>query len=513
MSERKKIAEATLIIGAFAVVGKILGFIREIIIAAFFGTTYRTDAYFIGMAGPDFIREIISGSVLTAVFIPVYTAALAKNDPEKTEKFLNTTVAMLTIALVTAAVLGFPLASLVVKAVAPEADGQTFKLAVEITRIIFPAMIFMGLASFYGNLLNVHRHFLTPSMSQAMLNTGVIAGVVLFSSMFGVRSLAIGFLIGAVLQFAVLLPSLKERAVKFRFSFSITPEMKKMFEIWGPLFIASFVATANDLVSRSLAAGIGEGNVAGITFANRIRETIWLLCAVPLGTAVFPYLSEYAAAKNTKELERTISFAVRLTAFLALPLCALMLFYSEPIVRLLFQRGQFNANSTLITSSALVYYSTGALFFALNYVILRIYYSVQDSKTPMKVYTAALVINIVVGLVLRRSLLIGGVALARSLSDLAAFILLVALLVKKYPEMDFKSIFISTGKMFIISIAGAVVSLFAFNAMPQAASTLAGAVKLFAAFAVFAGIYVGCSFLWEIEEMSSIKNQIIKKFS
>jgi len=426
MLEKKQIAKATLVISIFAVVGKALGFIREIIIAAFFGTTYKTDAYFIGMAGPDFIREIISGSILTAVFIPVYTASLASGNEAETKKLLNTTVTLVLLALTASALLGFPLAPLIVKAIAPEIDAQTFGLAVEITRIIFPAIIFMGLASFYGNLLNVRRHFLTPSLNHTMLNSGIIVGVVLLTARFGIRSLALGFLLGAVLQLVVMLPSLKEKAVSFKLDLLITPEIKKMFIIWMPLFVASFVATANDLVSRSLAAGIGQGNVAGITFANRIRETIWLLCAVPLGTAVFPYLSEYAAKNDMKELEKTISFSIRLTAFLALPLCLIMFFYSEPIVRLMFQRGQFNGNSTLITSSALLYYSTGALFYALNYVIFRVYYSAQDSKTPLYICTAALLINILAGLLLRKNMMVGGIALARSLSDFTAFVLLVA---------------------------------------------------------------------------------------
>ena len=480
---------------------------REIIIAAFFGTTYKTDAYFIGMAGPDFIREIISGGVLTAVFIPIYSACLAGTDKKETEKLLNTTVTILLLALVASAFLGYPLAPLIVKTIAPEIDAQTFGLAVDITRIIFPAIIFMGLASFYGSLLNVHRHFFTPSLSQLMLNAGVILGVVALTSNYGVKSLAIGFLAGALLQLIVILPSLKDKAVSYKFELKMTPELKRMFILWGPLFIASFIAAANDLVSRSLAAGIGEGNVAGITFANRIRETIWLLCAVPLGTAVFPYLSDYAARNDLKELEKTLSFSIRLTAFLALPLCLVMLFYSEPIVRLLFQRGQFNAASTLLTSSALLYYSMGALFYALNYVVLRVYYSIQDSKTPLVVYVAALIINVAAGVLLRKNMMVGGIALARSISDLAAFSLLIILLINKYPGMNFKDMGRSMAVISAIALSSAAVSLLVYYNIHSAGHI----VKLIMSLSVFTIVYAGTSLMCGIEEMESIKRLIIRK--
>jgi len=512
MSERRKIAEATLVIGVFAVLGKILGFAREMIIAAFFGTTYRTDAYFIGMAGPDFIREIISGGVLTAVFIPIYSSCLAANNAEETGKLLNTTATILLLALVVSAFLGYPLAPYIVKSIAPGLDAQTFVLAVEIARIIFPAMIFMGLASFYGSLLNVYRHFVTPSLSQLLLNAGVILGAVVLSSRYGVKSLAIGFVFGALLQFIAILPSLRDKAVSYRFELIMTPALKKMFLLWVPLFVASFLSTANDLVSRSLAAGLGEGNVAGITFATRIRETIGLLCAIPLATAIFPYLSDYAARNDLKELEKTLSFSIRITVFLALPMCLIMLFYSEPIVRLLFQRGQFNLGSTLLTSSALFYYSMGALFYALNYVVIKVYYSLQDAKTPLVIFSVSLAINILAGLLLRKQMLAGGVALARSISDFTVFFLLMVILMRKFPALNFKGAarnLISITAAALLSIG---VSFIVYSVMPGQGIGGGDLVKLGAALTAFTLTYAGTSLAAGIEEIQSIKRMIAKRF-
>jgi putative peptidoglycan lipid II flippase len=203
---KKQIAQATAIIVVFSLFGKLLGFVREMVIAAIFGTTYRTDAYFIGLTGPDFIREVISGGVLTAVFIPVYTACQSKNDPQQTKTTLNTVATLLLIAMALSVIVGIPLAPYLVRVIAPEIDPATFTIAVQITRIIFPATVFMGLANFYGSLLNVQKHFVSPALAQIMLNIGIIGGLLLWGSKWGVNSLALGFLGGAALQFVTRAP-------------------------------------------------------------------------------------------------------------------------------------------------------------------------------------------------------------------------------------------------------------------------------------------------------------------
>jgi putative peptidoglycan lipid II flippase len=261
-----------------------------------------------------------------------------------------------------------------------------------------------------------------------------------------------------------------------------------------------------------LAAGIGEGNVAGITFANRIRETVWLLCAVPLGTAVFPYLSEYAAKNDIKGLGDTLSFSMRVTAFLALPVCLFMLFFSEPIVRVLFQRGEFNADSTMLTSSALLYYSAGALFYALDYVVFRVYYSLRDSKTPLLISIAAFLVNISIGMLLRKGMLVGGIALARSLSDFAVFVLLVTVLVKRYPVMEFKGIFLNITKIGVIAVLCVSASLAAYKFLPAPSGAFGSAAALAAAFTVFTVSYICASLAAGVEEMMSLKRQVLAKF-
>ncbi len=511
MSVKKNIARATAVILAFSLLGKVLGFVREMIIAAYFGTSYRTDAYFIGLTGPDFVREIISGGVLSAVFIPVYTASLAQNDHQSAKKFLNSIATLLIIALLLSIVVGIPLSPFLVRLIAPELDAQTFTVAVRITQIIFPSILFMGLASFYGSLLNVYKHFAMPSLAQLVLNAGIIIGVIVLGSRFGIESLAIGLLAGAFLQFAVIIPSLWSREIGFRPEFEWSEDMKRMFSLWVPLFIASFVGTANDLVSRSLAAGLESGNIAALNFANRIRETIWLLCAVPLGTAVFPFLSSHAANNETKELESITSFAIRLTTFMAMPLCFIMLFFSKPIIQVLFERGMFNEHSTMITASALTFYSIGALFYALNYVVLRVYYSVHNVFTPLKIFVAGFIVNVVSGILLRKFLLVGGITLARSLSDAFTFAFLLFGIAAIMPRETMRKLSLYMLKTSLIALVSILFSYLLYLALPRTSNTLLHLIQLGGAWTVASLCYLAVSYWSGISEVNSLLGVVKKK--
>ncbi|MCX5778184.1 MAG: murein biosynthesis integral membrane protein MurJ [Elusimicrobia bacterium] len=425
MTTKHKIIKATAVIFLFSVVGKVLGFVREMIIAAQFGTTASTDAYFVGLSGPDFIREIIAGGVLTAVFIPAYAQSLKNKSKEESDRLLSNISSLLMLVLVIAVIAGMCFPGIVVRFVAPELSSETFLSASMVTRIIFPAMFFMGIASFYGSLLNVHEQFVAPAAAQILLNIGVIAGVLVLAKIWGVNSIAVGLLLGAFLQWAVLFSSVNKFSIKNRFSLRFLPETKSLLIAMVPLFIASLFAVGNDLVSRGLAAGLDTGSVSALNFSNRLRETPWLFCGVPLATAVFPFMSNLAGIDERRKFTDILIFALRLTAFLAIPLCVILFVFNVPVIQILFERGKFDTGSTALTAYALRFASIGAAFYAINYVILRAYYSTQKISFLLIAYAAALVVNLGLGLILRDRWAIGGITLARSVSELLIFIFLL----------------------------------------------------------------------------------------
>ena len=504
MTDKRNVIKATAVVTIFALAGKALGFIREMIIADKFGTTFRSDAYFIGLAGPDFIGNVIIGSVLVVVFIPMYASYLHNNDEKQTVKLLNNTASVLLLVLSVIILAGIPLAPVLVKLIAPEMEGDSFRIAVQVSRIVFPAMLFTGFSNLYGPLLNVYKHFSTPSMSQLIQNLFIIIAAVLLCRFMGVSGLAVGFLVGAIAQFAVMLPAMRRNSLGFSFDLALSPGFIKMLRLWVPLFFVGIVSAANDLVNRSLAAGLDVGSVSAINFSNRIRETTFLLAAVPLATAVFPLMSEYVAKKNHTELAGIIRFALRLTTFVAFPMCLAMLIYSHDIVRILFQRGMFNTNSTDITSTALIYYSAGALFMGLNYVVIRLYYSFQDSRTPLIAFSAAFLVNLVLGLVLRKYLLVGGIALARSIADMLTFVILALLLkrfITDFSQKDYWMYFLKIGAIGLISIS---LSRFVYVHFPVPAGILLQSALLGAGMAIAVLVYIIFCKALKIDEAEKI---------
>lgn len=511
MSIKNKIAKATLIITVFAILGKFLGMVREIIIAAKFGTTISTDAFFLGLIGPESIRDIISGGVLATVFIPVYSKLIAKSSLEDARKFVSTIAIIIFIALAIAVVVGIPLAPYFIKMIAPEIDIKTLGMATDVSRIVFPSILFMGLASFLGSMLNVNKHFLAPALNQTLLNVGIICGVAFLGYKYGINSLAIGFLAGAILQFIITMAALKSNSISFILCFEWSDEMKKMFKLWFLFLLASLAAMANDLVSRSLAAGLETGNISAIIFSNRIRETVWLLCAVPIGTAVFPYLSENAAFKEKEEFSKIFIFSLRLTIFMAFPACLIMLFFSTQIVQLLFERGVFDASSTKITAQALYYFSFGTLFYALNFIVFKVYYSSHNAVLPLKVFCIAFLINLFSGILLRKYLSVGGIALARSLSDIFVFIYLLLSVKRVSVDLDFKNLSINVLKICLASLIGAGISYLIYTIIPQEKNNLELVFRLGGA--VLSGIicYIGIGLMFKVQEINSIWKVVKQK--
>jgi len=457
MSTKKKLLNAALIVMAFSLLGKLFGFLREVIIASSFGTTFRSDAYFIGLSASDFFRDMISGSVITAALIPIYASLLSSDITiAKAKKVLNQTISYLSLLLIITAIIGVIFSAQIVKLFAPEASINTLILSGQLSKIMFPAIIFAGLASVLGSILNVYNKFLIPSSNQLLLNLGVITGVLTLSSYFGVKSLAIGIVLGSLMQFFSIMFSTKNTNISFSPDFEISDDFKKLFSIVIPLFLAAFLSTANDLVTRAIAAGLDTGSVAAFNFSNKIKETPWLLISVPIGTVLFPMLSTNFSKENIKKYTEMLEFSIKTVTLVAAPVCVFIFFFSEPITKLIYERGVFTATSTAITSVALKYSMIGAFFYALNYVLLRAYYSTKNNKLVLWYSLLAVIVNIALGLALRPTFEIAGISLARSVSEIAFSILLFSgliLFVKDYKLKDAILFLITVIAIAVVSVS------------------------------------------------------------
>ncbi|MHB9143928.1 MAG: murein biosynthesis integral membrane protein MurJ [Symbiobacteriia bacterium] len=424
---RRSFARATTLVTALAIGSKLLGFVRDQVIALYFGASGRTDAYVVAMTIPALISGILVGPVGTA-FLPVFSERLAGKDREGAWA-LSDIVFTLTggVAFVLAA-FGLAAAPWLVRLMAPGFSGDTYRLAVTATRIVFPAIALASLAGPLKAELNSFHHFTAPAAGPILQNATTLAalvGLVGLAGM-GVEGLAIGFSAGMALSAIAQFPALVHRGFRYRPRLDLNdPGVRRTIALAGPLVLGALFSQAYVLVDRGLASGLPAGSIAALNFADKLRQLPLGIFVAAVATVIYPSLSEMAARNDRAGLQDVLGTGLRLVALVTVPAAVGLIVLRQPIVRLLFQHGAFDAAATLTTSSALLYYAVGMVGLAANLVLMTVFYSLRDTVTPVFISAGGTVLNIALDYLLVGPMAHTGLALANSVSALAvtAFLL------------------------------------------------------------------------------------------
>jgi putative peptidoglycan lipid II flippase len=467
MGEQRTIARAAGTVGGATLLSRIFGFLRDMIVAQLFGAGLATDAFFVAFRIPNLLRRLVGEGALTASFIPVYTEYLARRTPEEGREFLRASLSVLAVFLLVLAGLGILFAPWIVKGMAHgfSQDPDKFGLTVLLTRLMFPYIFFIGLVAWAMGVLNSRKHFLAPALAPVLLNLSIIACVLALYGVLGepVLALALGVLLGGVTQLVFQWPFLRRRGVSLGFRFAPShPGVKRIAALMAPSVLGLAVTQLNVLISTFLASYLPEGSVSYLYYADRLLEFPMGIFAIAVATAVLPVLSEQAAQSDWERMRETLSFALRLVFFVTLPAMVGLIVLRQPILNLLFQRGAFTALSTEMTAQALLYYALGLAGFAGVRIVVPAFYSLQDTRTPVKVAIVALIANAALGALLMHPLKHGGLALATSLAAGLNFSLLVLLLRKKMGKLGLgkiaRSFFKSLGASLLMGGAALLIS-------------------------------------------------------
>ena len=454
--------------GGATLLSRIFGFIRDMIVAQFFGAGMATDAFFVAFRIPNLLRRLVGEGALTASFIPVYTEYITQRPPEEGREFVRATFWLLAVFLLALTGLGILLAPGIVKVMAYgfSQEPEKLGLTVFLTRLMFPYIFFIGLAALAMGVLNSWKHFFAPALAPVLLNLSIILCVLVFNPFLSepILTLALGVLLGGIAQLVFQWPFLKRKGIVFGFRFEPShPGVKRVAALMAPSVLGLAVTQLNVLVSTFLASYLPEGSVSYLYYADRLLEFPMGIFAIAVATAVLPVMSEQAARKDWENLRETLSFALRLVFFVTLPAMIGLIVLRQPILNLLFQRGAFTAHSAEMTAQALLYYSVGLAGFAGVRIIIPAFYSLQDTKTPVKIAFAALVANAVLGALLMHPLQHGGLALATSLAAGMNFALLVFLLRKKMGRIGLgkivRSFLKSLGASLLMGSVALIISL------------------------------------------------------
>jgi len=460
LDEKKKILASAFWVSLGTLITRIFGLFREIGMAALFGTGVAADAFAVALRFPALLRLLVGEGAFSAAFLPKFAEVTHKEGKEAGFRMASAVLAALLFLLIFLCALGFVFAPQIIRfiVIGWQDDPVRKTLAVKLVRILFGFVAFIGLASYCQAILNYYRKFFVSSVAPALMNFGWLIGVGIAALAFSaeeaqVKTVAFFVVFGTFLQFIWQLPWLVKLGWKLKPT--IKERIDDLVEI-GVLLLPSLLALATSelyyLADVMLASFLPGGSVSSLAYGNRLLFLPLGLIGYSIATATLPKLSDLAAQNNRKELASTLSYTLRSIFTLLLPIGFAAITLRYEVVRLLFERGSFNAaSSTPMVVLALQFYMVGLPFWGLQRAITQGYYAIKDTRTPVFISAIGVIINIELNAILMAYLAHGGIALGSSIGAFAITAMLLYRLKPKLPELRIAPIIINMLKVIAAS--------------------------------------------------------------
>jgi putative peptidoglycan lipid II flippase len=404
-------------VSSLTLVSRILGYIRDFIIARAFGASLATDAFFVAFRIPNLLRRLFAEGAFSQAFVPVLAEHKNKGAAEEVRSLIDGVATLLLVALVVVAALGMAAAPIIVYLSAPgfAADPVKFDLTVALLRITFPYIVFISLVAFSAGILNTWNRFSVPAVTPALLNVSFIVGALFFADHFDppVLVLAWAVFLGGLAQLAYQVPYLMKLGLlpRWRLDFS-HPGVRRMLKLMAPAAFGVSISQVSLLINTIFASFLVSGSVSWLYYADRLMEFPAGVLGVALGSILLPSLSKYHADGRHAEYGGLLDWGLRLTFLLAVPSAAALAVLALPLVATLFHYGRFTAEDAWMTRQALVAYSIGLLGMILVKILAPGFYARQNVVTPVKIGILTLVITQLLNLIFIIPLKHAGLALA-----------------------------------------------------------------------------------------------------
>jgi putative peptidoglycan lipid II flippase len=391
---------ALLTVSGFTLLSRVTGLARETLIARAFGASQYTDAFYVAFRIPNLLRRISAEGAFSQAFVPILAEFKNQQGHDATKALVDATSTVLAWVLVIISLLGVAAASWVVLVVASglRTDGDAFPLAVTMTRIMFPYIVFISLTSLASSVLNTYKHFSMPAFAPVLLNVAFIFAAVFVAPHLRtpVHALAWAVIAGGILQFIVQLPVLKKIDMLPRIGLNPVRALahrgvKRVLAKMVPSMFAVSVAQISLIINTNIASHIGPGAVSWINYADRLMEFPTALLGVALGTILLPSLSKAHVDADTHEYSALLDWGLRVTFLLAAPSAVALFFFAEPLTATLFHYGKFDGNAVVMVGRALAAYGVGLIGLILIKILAPGFYAKQDIKTPVKIGIGVLI--------------------------------------------------------------------------------------------------------------------------
>jgi len=423
----KSISVVTVIL----ILSKVFGFVREMVIAAYYGATWQTDAYNMAINLISLLTAIVMAAI-SAVIIPIYIQKKVQQSNDEARLFASNLLCITSLCYIIISALGIIFAPQIISVFAPFFNKETATLTVNLMRIMFTAAVGLNIVEFLSLISRANEKFIVPSLVGFPITIVVVLFTVLYSESMGIYTLVYAFIAYTFVQVIMLIVSL--RGV-FKFSFTINftnGDFNNVIMLSLPIFFNVAIREINVAINRILASGLPVGSLSAMNYANVLRNLPDMIITFSLATVIFPMLSKYAAENNFVSFKQLASKAVSLVFITLLPVISVSLYYSNDIVRLVYERGAFTSDNTDLTAYIFIFAIVSIVFSTGASVLSNAFYGAQDTKTPQIAMAVMVLVNIVLNFILVRYMFAAGLVFASSIAFAIFFILLIILFRQKF---------------------------------------------------------------------------------
>ena len=492
------------------ILSKVFGFVRDMMLANYFGTGIANDAY-VSAYSLFYLPVLLFNSCISATLIPLYVQEREQHSLKQANQFASNTLNLFALAaLIIAAlfyVLARPLVQVIYVGFAPEKAGLTVRLV----RVMLLSLAFNVTSISLASLLNAAEKYIAAQLTGFPLSLCVMAACLFFSEKHGIEAVSWGVFAANILQFLILVPFLKGW---FRYS----PVMNfgdrrfhKLVALAGPAMLSMGISELNHMIDHALASGLNPGDISAMSYAYRLITFLLGVLMVPLTTVMFSKMSRLAAAKDRKGMLETLRRCILVIALAALPIVAIAVVLRLDVIKFAYMRGRFDLHSAQVTAGILMCYVVGVPAFGLRDFLNRVFHSLQDTKTPFRVSCLVVGLNIALNLILRIFLGANGLALATSIAGTAGMITLLLLLKKRFKRLGFSRILPDLAKIVAASLVCAAVCAVLDRALPPAMGT----GRVFIRLAVCAGAsliaYGVCCWALRVKTLRTFARDVLRR--
>ncbi len=513
--------EGLMIAGAIVAFGflgsRLLGVARTAVIANEFGATPELDAYWVAFRVPDLIFQVLAGATLGSAFIPVFTRLYRRESTDTAWRLASNVLTIVFLATAALCLVALALAPWLVPVFAPglgEDIGRGDELtaeAVRLTRIMLLSPLLLSVSGMVTGILNARQQFFLPALAPSLYNLGIIFGAVALSGQFGVEGLAIGVVAGSAAHLVVQIPGLVRERMRYGLRVDIFDgPTREVARLMGPRVLGLAAAQINFVVTTTFfASQVGASAISNLTFAWLIANLPVALFGVALSTAAFPTLAEHAAEADDRRLLDTVSRVLRTILFFAVPAALGLAFLREPATAVLLERGAFGASDTAVTAAALGFLCLAIVPQAAIEIHSRGFYALGDTRTPVALAIAGMVVNIVLSALLWQDYGVEGLAIAISVASWLEWVFLYWLYAVRTGSAA--DAFRDLHAISRIAVAAAAMALFLGLVLPliEEPGSAAAWVTVFAATIAGLAVYLGAAILLRVEEVEEARDRLV----